>query len=148
MSRTDKVLKAFKGFNKKFKLTVAKFDKETPQFLDLAICPIAKSFKGFKKKLKLTVAKFDNPQFLDLAICPIGLTIFWEKKSTLDTSTWSPLLYGNRKQTGTDYFLIEQRKYAQKKTFWKKSNKHRNLGMITPRILLMPSWNVSSQKRH
>ena len=118
MSRTDKVLKAFKGFNKKRKLTVAKFDKETSQFLDLAICPIGKAFKGFNKKLKLTVAKFDNPQFLDLAIYPTGLTIFREKKTTLDTtSTWSPLLYGNRKQTGTDYFLIEQRKCAQKKTF-------------------------------
>ena len=35
----DKVLKAFNGFDKNLKFTVAKFENETPHFLDLEICP-------------------------------------------------------------------------------------------------------------
>ena len=35
----DKVLKAFNGFNKNLKFTVARFENKTPHFLDLEICP-------------------------------------------------------------------------------------------------------------
>ena len=35
----DKVLKAFNGFDKNLKFTVAKFENETTHFLDLEICP-------------------------------------------------------------------------------------------------------------
>ena len=35
----DQVLKVFNGFEKNLKLTVDRFENETPHFLDLEICP-------------------------------------------------------------------------------------------------------------
>lgn len=74
----------------------------------------------FDKNLQFTVDKFENKtlHFLDLEICPNGLTIF-RKGSTL---TWTLLLYGNRKQPGSDHLLTEQGEYVQKKTSQKNPN--------------------------
>ena len=50
--------------------------------------------------------------------------MFRKKTPTLiSTLTGTPLLCGNGKRPGSDHLLIEQRKYVQKKTFQKNSNR-------------------------
>ena len=49
---------------------------------------------------------------------------FSQKTPTLDSIlTWTPLFSGNEKRSGSGYLLIEQRKYVQKDTFQKNSNR-------------------------
>ena len=89
------------------------------------IYKVLKAFKGFDKSLTCIVDKFENetPDFLDLEICLNGLRIFRKNIYTVQYINMDSFLCGNGKGPRSHRLLIEQRKYVQKKTFQKNSNR-------------------------
>ena len=89
------------------------------------IYKVLKAFKGFDKSLTFIVDKFENetPDFLDLEIILNGLISFRNNFHTVQYINIDSLLCGNGKGPRSHHLLIEQRKYVQKKTFQKNSNR-------------------------
>ena len=84
-----------------------------------------KAFNGSYKNLEFTVDRFENerPHFLDLEICANGLTIFQKNTFIGQYINMDSFTLWKGKTAGSGHFLIEQRKYFQKKTFQKNFNR-------------------------